>query len=100
MEGPTAVGSMQDTPRQPDPVSRKRRATFVFCVVAAAFVTSLGLAMSGTDTAIAGIVAGKMLDLAQVLGVIYVSASAFDYSVGSAMKWNWKNKNMSVGNDK
>lgn len=62
------------------PVSRNRRAGFVFATVAAAFLISTGLSIWGAETEVIKVVAGKMLDLAQMLGIIYVSASSVDYT--------------------
>lgn len=86
-------------PQKIQPVDRKRRAIYVFAFTSAAVTSSILMAFTGQDSAIAKLVAGKLLDLAEVLAFIYVSASAFDYSVGNALKLNMKNKNVEISKD-
>lgn len=71
----------------------------MFSFTSVSVISSIGLAFLGNDSAIAKLVAGKLLDLSEVLAFIYVSASAFDYSVGNAMKLNFKNKSLDISKE-
>lgn len=53
----------------------------------------------GMDSAIAKLVAAKLLDLTEVLAFIYVSASAFDYTVGNGVKLHFKNKGLEINKE-
>lgn len=61
-----------------EPVSRTRRAYYIFSVTAFSLISSVGLIIFGYESTISEKVALSLLDLVQVFGIVYVTAGVID----------------------
>lgn len=81
------------------PVCRKSRRRFVWITTGIAMIAAILLSFYGKDTKTTQILVEGLMGYCTMALIMYVGASAADYSTSNFAKYKFKNKNVEVSND-